>query len=383
MKKILFIGPIGGMYGRDIELNLVANAIKSEFKISFFSTGIWLKNSVSTKHINNPKQSSLNSKLMKNPIIFILCLIAWSKNRFKGKFKDSVFNKLSKWFINIFSWDLKIIEKEIKDNDMVICFVQLGSAYLSDIIEISKKYKCKVIVRTTGVINNCPIDLITLKKVDLFIHHSKKNKNKLVSFINHNYKIIDQCAINEKRLLNIKPKHKKIRTFLTIGRLVKEKNIDKIIYVFNKLEIENIKLYVLGDGPEIKNLNLLNKNKNVKIIGYVDNFKLHKIFSKVDCIVIPFYKLETGPLTGIEAMASGKIIISSNTGAMPERLGGYAFWYNNLAELKKSFQKVINLNENEVYELSNSIKNIYRKKYSKEIISNEYLSTITDLIYKK
>lgn len=383
MKKILFIGPIGGKYGRDIEVNLVAKAIESDFEISFFTTGKWLNNSVSLNNIKTQKKSSLVSKLLKNPIILLLCLFSWGKNGFKNEFKDCVFNKISKTFLKILKWDLKIIEKEIKDKDIVFCFVQLGSAYLTEFIEISKKHKCKVIIRTTGVIKNCPINSHTLKKVDLFIHHSKKNKNNLNSIINHNFKIIDQCATNEKSLLTIKSKQKKVKTFLTIGRLVKEKNIDKIIYVFNKLKKENLKLYVLGDGPEIENLKLISKNKNVKILGYVENSELHKIYNKVDCIIIPYYSLETGPLTGIEAMAAGKIIISSRTGAMPDRLGKNAFWYDNLTELEKSFHKVIELNESETYKLSNNIKNIYKKKYTKEIISNDYLLTITDLINNK
>ena len=61
----------------------------------------------------------------------------------------------------------------------------------------------------------------------------------------------------------------------TVCRLSKEKKIEEIIYALKILNNKNIKLIIVGTGPEEKKLiqliNKLNLQKQVKFIGFKNN----------------------------------------------------------------------------------------------------------------
>ena len=61
----------------------------------------------------------------------------------------------------------------------------------------------------------------------------------------------------------------------TVCRLSKEKKIEEIIYALKILNNKNIKLIIIGTGPEEKKLiqlvNKLNLQKQVKFIGFKNN----------------------------------------------------------------------------------------------------------------
>ena len=88
---------------------------------------------------------------------------------------------------------------------------------------------------------------------------------------------------------------------------------------------------------------------------------------------------EAGPLVAIEAMAAGKIIISTDVGAMKSRLEGlHSFWFK-IDDLN-SFEKNINyLNKLSIIELNN-ISQSYRKRYlqchSIDYVAQKYIDLI-------
>jgi glycosyltransferase involved in cell wall biosynthesis len=382
MKKVMLTGPIGGVYGRDVEANLVAKALQKHYKLSFFSTGHIAKNTVCTNDIAPVIISSLREKFLKNPILFLCALTSWCANAFKNNLEDYSKNRINTKLIKKYNWDFKILEREIRNADIVICFVQLSSSYLSDIIKLCKKHKVKIVIRTTGYIASCPLDFEIVKQVDLFIHHSTSNKNNLEKFVKHNYSIIDQCSQNEEKLLRLNQLNSKINSFATIGRIVKEKNIDLVVDSFIAVSKSNDVLYVIGDGSELKQLkNKYSKCKKVHFLGFVENSSLSDIYKNVEAIIIPYYHAETGPLTGIEAMAAGKVVISSVTGAMPDRLKNIAYWYNDAEELKKRIIEVKELSSDEVKSISLKVRNKYLMNYTDTKIKNQYLKIINSLTH--
>jgi len=61
----------------------------------------------------------------------------------------------------------------------------------------------------------------------------------------------------------------------------------------------------------LKNLRSLAKNNpNIVFKGQLGNSKTHQAFRDNDCLIISSSE-EAGPLTGIESMAAGKIMIST------------------------------------------------------------------------
>jgi glycosyltransferase involved in cell wall biosynthesis len=377
MKKVMLIGPIGGVYGRDIEANLVAKALQKHYNLSFFSTGHITKNTVCTNDIEAAKISSLREKFLKNPILFLCALTSWCANAFKNNLEDYSKNRINAKLIKKYNWDFKILEREIKKCDLIICFVQLSSSYLESMINICDRHNIKIIVRTTGHIKSCPINLGLIKRVNLFIHHSTFNKENLERYSKHNFTIIDQATTLEDSLLKLKNiTNKGHYTFGFIGRLNQEKGILEIIDVAIKYQI---KLLVAGDG-ELKEIvqKKCKMHGNIIYLGYLGYNELHKFYENIDVSIINSVT-ETGPLTGLEAMCSSRFIISKKVGAMVDRLNGNEnIWINDSFET--SLKLFFTLTDKEIENKSLINREIYIDNYCQSKIKACYLSTVNRLL---
>ena len=141
---------------------------------------------------------------------------------------------------------------------------------------------------------------------------------------------------------------------MTVSRIEKNKNIDVVINAFCKSEDLNDRLFVVGNGPDLNKIASQTKDERVIFTGFIANDELQKIYKICECFIVSYYKLEAGPLTAIEAMAAGKVIISSKTGAMTERLTDkFAFWHHNdEAHLFQKLREVKKLKIESVKEIS-------------------------------
>ncbi|WP_332910225.1 glycosyltransferase [Algoriphagus boritolerans] len=130
---------------------------------------------------------------------------------------------------------------------------------------------------------------------------------------------IDQTTLAEKLLLHLKI-DANLKVFAMIGLFMEVKQMEEVINVFAKLP--NLNLILFGTGElqtsyqnQIDTLGL----SNVKIAGFVAPDQIALLYAQIDALIINSSE-ETGPMTGIEAMASGKLILSRPVGAMRERL---------------------------------------------------------------
>lgn len=376
MKKILLIGPIGDYGGREIEASFIASTLSELYHVEICSTGRITKKSQVFDFNPQQKILSLPHLMLKKYLFFrVIAFFSLIKNNFKGSLSYYAKNQLSKKM----GYEKKVkslLEDLIPEYDLIFICAQLGSAYIPEIVQIASKKNIKIVFRTTGVIENTAYDY--LDKVDCFLHHSMRNANR----IGYHYQLIDQCALNENSLIEIPLANKKVKNFLTIARLIKEKNVDVVITAFIQAKAVGDKLYVVGDGPKKKDLMRLAANeKDIIFLGHVDNDKIAAYFAETDCLIVSHYDAETGPLTGIEAMAAGRIIISSKTGAMQERLPFSDFWFdNNANDLAKQIKRVKKLDHNEIVDLSNAIRSRYMETYNKKEIGKSYLNSIKVLI---
>lgn len=111
-------------------------------------------------------------------------------------------------------------------------------------------------------------------------------------------------------------------TFLYVGRLNKEKNVNLLVESFNKFaKDKNVKLKIIGDGPEKKNIKEFIKEKKlenkVKILGWKKREVLPLEYSSAHCF-ITLSDSETFGIVILEAMACGLPIIGANEAAIPE-----------------------------------------------------------------
>lgn len=110
--------------------------------------------------------------------------------------------------------------------------------------------------------------------------------------------------------LKTSKKDSKEVTLLYVGRLISRKNVDKIIYAFKKLKKKyNLKLIIVGDGPERKRLEKI--SCDCLFVGTVANPE--KYYNQADIFISPSEYGEGLQGTILEAMSCGLTVIATNT----------------------------------------------------------------------
>lgn len=141
-------------------------------------------------------------------------------------------------------------------------------------------------------------------------------------------------------------------TLIFVGRLHFEKNLENLIKAISeaKKEIPNIKLLIVGGGPQeqaLKNLiKKLNLEKSISIVGQKTGVDLIKLYKSSRIFILPSI-YEGQPLTILEAWASKIPVIATKTGDVQFLLKeGYNGFFinepNNIYEIAKVISKAIN-----------------------------------------
>lgn len=130
-------------------------------------------------------------------------------------------------------------------------------------------------------------------------------------------------AVDTKEFKNINiNRNQKVNKLLFLGRLGKRKGTYDLIYAIKALKDMGVlvKCIFAGDG-EIEKAKMLAEELGVlnqlEFTGWIDTKKKMKLLKSIEVIVLPSYN-EGLPMTILEGMASGKIIISTTVGAIPE-----------------------------------------------------------------
>jgi glycosyltransferase involved in cell wall biosynthesis len=107
-----------------------------------------------------------------------------------------------------------------------------------------------------------------------------------------------------------------------IGRVSEEKGIDSLLGAFSKLQEDlNIELVIAGAGDLVSEL----ERPGVEYMGVLGHNQVHKFYEKIDVLILPsltrkFWKEQFGRVI-VESVASGRVVIGSDSGAIPEVLG--------------------------------------------------------------
>ncbi len=235
----------------------------------------------------------------------------------------------------------------------------------------------------------CDELVVPTKKIkDLFInkYHFTRNINVISSGIDT--KKFELNLNIEKNIKKLRKEFKLKNTDIiigSVGRIAKEKSFDKEIKAIKELlEInKNIKLMIIGDGPELDNLKklvkYLNIENNVIFTGKV-NYDLIPSYYNLFNIMVSFSKTETQGLTIIEGLAASLPVLcikdESFEAMVENNYNGYLF--KNNKEFLELAQKLIN--NSKLYEImcKNAKNSIY--KYSKEVFASEILKIYSKAI---
>ncbi len=145
--------------------------------------------------------------------------------------------------------------------------------------------------------------------------HIFKNYDEKLFVINNIFDMDRLQMKNENLDLELKGKYK----LMYVGRLAKVKNIETLIYEFEKVkrEILDVKLYIIGDGNEREKLENIVKKKNLinDIIFLGNQNNPFKYMNQAD-ILLSASKMEAYSINSLEALALKKYFISAdNNGA--------------------------------------------------------------------
>jgi glycosyltransferase involved in cell wall biosynthesis len=116
--------------------------------------------------------------------------------------------------------------------------------------------------------------------------------------------------------------------FLFSGRLTGEKGAAELLKAFMKADLENARLVVAGSfffnskiaGPFERMLHAMAEQAGKRIVftGFVKYEDMPGIYAMSDVCVLPSIWDDPAPLAVIEAMASGRALITTRSGGIPE-----------------------------------------------------------------
>lgn len=206
----------------------------------------------------------------------------------------------------------------------------------------AEKYKGRYYYHLHNVVTNDYKCLEIIKGTKSVIGVSNYILDTFRNFIgpsNIDYRILRNCVdrdkfniiMNDAQKAAIRKKYNILTTdriILFTGRLNEEKGIRELLYAFKKVAQMNVKLLVVGayyynsgmSSPfedEIQRL-LESESENVIFTGFVPYDKIPELYAISDIVVIPSMWDDPAPLTVIEALTSGKPLITTESGGIPE-----------------------------------------------------------------
>jgi glycosyltransferase involved in cell wall biosynthesis len=303
---------------------------------------------------------NLYNKLAKQLNIFVIFIA------------DSTEEKRSNDFITLTNADFKYLlinQQELQNRNKFFSIIKLYRVLTHlkykklviggwDLLELwfanffSKKNKNCLVVESTIVESQTKGFKGFAKRVFLSristVFASGKLQSQLLQELNYknDIKITQGVGIINKPLLTLVKKNKIYqKKFLYVGRLVKIKNLESLITIFN--ELPEHQLTIIGDGEEKKALKSI-ASKNIIFIDSIENRKLKYNFYENNILILLSLK-EVWGLVVEESLYFGlPVIISQNCGA---------------CELLQNGKNGYIVNPNDVESIKSVITNIDNNKY--------------------
>ena len=154
---------------------------------------------------------------------------------------------------------------------------------------------------------------------------------------------------------------------LFIGRLGPEKGLETLIRAWENLP--PLGLYVIGEGPLKEYLGRMVSTERVKFLGLVDNKTCMELLCASKFLVLPSECYETMSMVILEAMATGKPVLVSKLGSLPDLViegeTGLLFKPGDSQDLTDKVQWLLE-HEEEAEEIGRRAREEYEKKYTPE-----------------
>lgn len=172
---------------------------------------------------------------------------------------------------------------------------------------------------------------------------------------------------------------------LTVGRLSKQKDVATLVKAFHLIKKTSslpIELWLVGDGPEKKNLEslvtTLGLNQDVIFFGWLNPHQIKLIYRQAHLFVLSSL-CEGMANVLLEAMASGLPIIASrvtgNTDLIEDQVNGYLFTPENPEELARVILSMTNNKKIREEMAKDGLTKVHHLSWNK--VAKDYLSLCT------
>jgi len=155
---------------------------------------------------------------------------------------------------------------------------------------------------------------------------------------------------------------------LYFGRIIEEKGVDILIDELGGLDFP---VKIIGDGPDKLKLENICKEKgisNIEFLGPQWGDDLQKILIEAKLVIVPSTWHENFPYVIFQAFASGKPVIGSQRGGIPELIGdsrGLTFDPELTGDLRNAFTTLIS-DDTLAMELGKNARKYITDEFSKE-----------------
>lgn len=234
---------------------------------------------------------------------------------------------------------------------------------------------CKKVLGVSNYINNELLDF--LKENDdsnkYCVWKNKIDRNKFLISLSDSRKseLRQQFGIKENEII-----------ILFSGRFNPEKGIKELLIAYKRVHFKNVKLLVVGSyyfgsklvsefEQEMKQLTEDMKDR-ICFTGFIPYNKMPEIYVLADIVVIPSIWDDPAPLTVIEALTSGKPLITTYSGGIPE----YADSDSSII-IKRDNELIENL-ANAIESLLISPEKVYKMK---QLVINKTLNWTVESYY--
>ncbi|MDU4761622.1 MAG: glycosyltransferase family 4 protein [Clostridium perfringens] len=287
------------------------------------------------EQLNSKKIISLHESYSDGNILYrlIFSILAFIKFIF-------IYNKYSIFHIHMASYGSTFRKgyyiRFLKERNKKIILHVHGAEYLVFFDKLSDRKKDIV----KNIWNSC----------DSVIVLSEEWKMQFEKLFNHRNIIVINNGIDTQQYENGKCNIESFaRNFLFLGRLGKRKGAYDVITAIHRLHknYPDVKVYMAGDGEVEQIRNLIKQNNldnNIKVLGWINFEEKIELFKKISTVLLPSYN-EGLPMTLLEGMAAGKVIISTNVGGIPELVeqekNGLIITPGDIDALCKAMEQVI------------------------------------------
>jgi glycosyltransferase involved in cell wall biosynthesis len=119
---------------------------------------------------------------------------------------------------------------------------------------------------------------------------------------------------------------KSFKKIAFVGSLIPSKGVFELIEAVLKINRDDVILYIIGAGDKETNETIKSMCKEqlgtkVQLLGKMANKDAVDFMNNIDILALPtYYKFEAFPISILEAMSRGKLVISTNRAAIPNML---------------------------------------------------------------